>query len=273
MNIKRAVLIGTLSAIAIGLIAIGIKTKSFDIKKKTTTPIHTTQVTKSYKTKANPSQTITNVTNTKWKITNANCNAGLMIKSITGKVTNSDTQSKINQNIVIMAVGYTYTLPNFTPTANKILVNDTPTYLAVNDEIYITGGNDTTDANFIAWLISNATFVINANDVENGNFLSLQALMLQILTMPFTFITQAFNVTLWPNTPYAFNISNFILSLIAIASILFIIKLFTSGFSIVGNYTNNEIKRQNIKADKRNAKQAEKATKASQKAVKSQDKE
>lgn len=64
--------------------------------------------------------------------------------------------------------------------------------------------------------------------------------MLQILTMPFTFISQAFNITLWPNTAWEFNLSNFILSIIAIASILFIIRLFTSGFTVIGNYTSNQ---------------------------------
>lgn len=71
--------------------------------------------------------------------------------------------------------------------------------------------------------------------------IDIRGLMLQILTMPFTFITQAFDVTLWPNTQYEFNIGNFIMSIIAIASILFIIKLFTSGFSIIGNYTGSRV--------------------------------
>ena len=62
-------------------------------------------------------------------------------------------------------------------------------------------------------------------------------MMFKILTMPFTFISQAFNVTLWEGTPYQFNFANFILSLIAIATLLFIIRLFTSGLSILGNYT------------------------------------
>ena len=61
--------------------------------------------------------------------------------------------------------------------------------------------------------------------------------MLQILTMPFTFISKAFDVTLWPGTQYEFNIANFIKGLIAIATILFIIKLFTTGFAVFGNYT------------------------------------
>ena len=70
-----------------------------------------------------------------------------------------------------------------------------------------------------------------------NNPIDIRGLMLNILTMPFTFIRQAFNVTMWEGTPYQFNVSNFILSLIAIATILFIIRLFTSGFSAIGNYT------------------------------------
>lgn len=69
--------------------------------------------------------------------------------------------------------------------------------------------------------------------------LDITGLMFQILTMPFTFISQAFNLTLWEGTPYQFNFSNLILSLIAIATIIFIIKLFTSGFSVIGNYTSH----------------------------------
>ncbi|MBP5651520.1 MAG: hypothetical protein J6X00_02495 [Clostridia bacterium] len=67
--------------------------------------------------------------------------------------------------------------------------------------------------------------------------IDIMPMMFKILTMPFTFISQAFNVTLWEGTPYQFNFANFILSLIAIATLLFIIRLFTSGLSILGNYT------------------------------------
>ena len=74
-------------------------------------------------------------------------------------------------------------------------------------------------------------------DLADGNFVSIQETMLNVLTMPFTFISQGFNITLWENTPYEINIGNFIKSLIAIATILFIIKMFTSGFSVIGNYT------------------------------------
>lgn len=76
----------------------------------------------------------------------------------------------------------------------------------------------------------------NKGDLIDGNFIDIRNMMLSVLTMPFTFINQAFDVTLWEGTAYEFNVGNFIKGLIAIAAILFIIRLFTSGFSIIGNY-------------------------------------
>ena len=77
-----------------------------------------------------------------------------------------------------------------------------------------------------------ATTQIDYNEVVD-----VRGLMYNILTMPFTFISQAFDVTLWQGTQYAINIGNFIKSILAISAILFIIKLFTSGFAVLGNYT------------------------------------
>lgn len=71
---------------------------------------------------------------------------------------------------------------------------------------------------------------------QQNEIVPIRNIMLEILTMPFTFINQAFDVTLWEGTAYAVNIGNFIKGIIAILSIIFIIKLFTSGFSVLGNY-------------------------------------
>lgn len=113
--------------------------------------------------------------------------------------------------------------------------------------IIVSGGNSATALTTQSRLISNATAQQftpipgggNGYDIEDGNFTSLQDLILKILTLPFTFISQAFNITLWPNTAWEFNIGNFILAIIAIGAVLFIIKVFTSGFSVIGNYTFN----------------------------------
>lgn len=138
--------------------------------------------------------------------------------------------------------------------------------------IIILSGNDIESLSLINFLTCNADGTSyqpipnNADDydIENGNFVSLQALMIQILTMPFTFISQAFNVTLWPNTAWEFNLSNFILGIIAIASLLFIIKLFTSGFSVIGNFTrekdNREFKRSQTQLNKAKTEKIKKET-------------
>lgn len=88
------------------------------------------------------------------------------------------------------------------------------------------------------------TYATGYNTAEGvASPIDIRGLMLNVLTMPFTFINQAFNITLWEGTPYAFNISTFIKTIIAIGTILFIIKVFTSGFSVIGNYTNNRTTR------------------------------
>lgn len=279
MNIKRAVLIGTLSAITITLIAIGIKTRSFNIENKTTTPIQHRQKIKSNAIQVDATETITDLTNytitfkytlniTEYHKYNITFNTSY------GSLTALAVGTGVDGNGQYTLMDYYWNTDTYPIYYHSI--NNTTTWTTQEAmTITITGGTDVNNPQLITWLLNNSNLnnAYKPPNIENGNFISLQGLMLQILTMPFTFITQAFNVTLWPNTPYEFNISNFILSLIAIATILFIIKLFTSGFSIVGNYTNNEIKRQNIKADRRNAKQAEKTTKASVKTVKAQNKE
>ena len=103
-------------------------------------------------------------------------------------------------------------------------------------EIYNQGSTDGITDGYTAGETAGYQEGWNDNTSLN-NPIDIRGLMLNILTMPFTFIRQAFNVTMWEGTPYQFNVSNFILSLIAIATILFIIRLFTSGFSAIGNYT------------------------------------
>lgn len=50
-------------------------------------------------------------------------------------------------------------------------------------------------------------------------------LMFTILTLPFAFISQAFNLTLFPGTPYAINISNLIVCLIAVFLLIFVLNI------------------------------------------------
>jgi hypothetical protein len=53
----------------------------------------------------------------------------------------------------------------------------------------------------------------------------IPGLMFTVLTMPFAFISQAFNLTLFPGTPYQINISNIFLALIGVALLLWVLKV------------------------------------------------
>lgn len=81
--------------------------------------------------------------------------------------------------------------------------------------------------------IGNCT--INMSTIEipitvNSEYIDLPGLMFQILSMPFAFISQAFNLTLFPGTNYQINIANTLmvfLGVLAIAAILkVVIKIF-----------------------------------------------
>ena len=74
------------------------------------------------------------------------------------------------------------------------------------------------------------TQVININGtniIPTGTYevLDIPGLMWEILTMPFAFVSQAFNLTLFPGTPYQINISNLFLSIIGVFVFIFLIGL------------------------------------------------
>jgi hypothetical protein len=55
-------------------------------------------------------------------------------------------------------------------------------------------------------------------------YVDIPNLMFTILTLPFSFISQAFNLTLFPNTPYSINIGNLFLSVIAIILLMWLLQ-------------------------------------------------
>lgn len=60
--------------------------------------------------------------------------------------------------------------------------------------------------------------------------IDLPNVMLSILTMPFTFFSQAFNLTLFPNTPYAINVGHTILIIVGVIGSIYLIKYLVSIF-------------------------------------------
>lgn len=75
---------------------------------------------------------------------------------------------------------------------------------------------------------ANSTVTLTGtNVIPTGNYeiVDIGGLMFTILTMPFSFISNAFNLTLFPNTPYAVNLSNIFLAIIGVLVFVFIIKI------------------------------------------------
>ena len=59
---------------------------------------------------------------------------------------------------------------------------------------------------------------------DNYEVIDLPGLMWVILTLPFSFISTAFNLTLFPGTPYQVNISQLFLVVIGLLIFIWIIK-------------------------------------------------
>ena len=61
---------------------------------------------------------------------------------------------------------------------------------------------------------------------NTGNYevIDLPNVMYTILTMPFSFVSQAFNLTIFPGTPYEVNIGNIILLILTILIVLFLVS-------------------------------------------------
>lgn len=83
----------------------------------------------------------------------------------------------------------------------------------------------TTDINNI--MSTDILVTYNKNTEINVNYdaLDLPSLLWEILAMPFAFISQAFDLTLFPGTPYQINISNTILVFIGLLILLVALKI------------------------------------------------
>ena len=73
----------------------------------------------------------------------------------------------------------------------------------------------------------NRLIISGTNIIANGTYevIDLPGLMWQILEMPFAFVSQAFNLTLFPGTPYQVNIANLFLAIIAMFVFVWLIGL------------------------------------------------
>lgn len=71
-------------------------------------------------------------------------------------------------------------------------------------------------------------WIRGTNIIPDGTYevIDLPGLMYEIIGMPFAFVSQAFNLTLFPGTPYQLNIANLFLSIIAVFVFIWIMGLF-----------------------------------------------
>lgn len=85
----------------------------------------------------------------------------------------------------------------------------------------------TTYQNFAQTDCYPATFQVTGQAILpeiNDEVVDIPGLMFTILTLPFSFISQAFDLTIFPNTPYEINFTNLFMTVIAIFVLLWLIK-------------------------------------------------
>lgn len=80
--------------------------------------------------------------------------------------------------------------------------------------------------NFSTNLTLTLETAINPTEPTDYEVVPIAGLMFDILTMPFAFISQAFNLTLFPNTAYSINISRLFLAIFAALVFIWMIKKF-----------------------------------------------
>lgn len=83
------------------------------------------------------------------------------------------------------------------------------------------------NSSILAYSVLNYKYLVNNPTYE---VIDLPNVMLSILTMPFTFFSQAFNLTLFPNTPYALNVGHTILIIVGVIGSIYLIKYLVSIF-------------------------------------------
>lgn len=154
--------------------------------------------------------------------------------------TTNDLYNWYENNIINPSLGYTYSeyvgynernedyleteITVLPQTTNYVVITAIPFVYNPQNPI-----NEQTKVVYFRYNSPSNTMVIKGiNVIPTGDYeiVNLPGLLFDILTMPFTFISMAFNLTLFPGTPYQVNISNLFLTLIGIAIFIFIINIF-----------------------------------------------
>lgn len=120
----------------------------------------------------------------------------------------------------------------------------------INSDLVDTNQQMTT---YINELTLEADVVAYATHVE---VVDIPGLMFTILTMPFAFISQAFDLTLFAGTAYQINVSQLFLGLIGVAMLLWVLKIILGRADLGGLLDDANAKRQQLNSANR-AKQRE----------------
>ena len=141
--------------------------------------------------------------------------------------TKTSNIERITQNTGVL----NYNIPFSPNETNYIAINIIPTvkasYYDGQTQTWGDYGSTTDTVPLITLNTSLGTMTLTGtNIIPDGTYevIDIPGLMWQILTMPFAFVSQAFNLTLFPGTPYQLNISNLFLSIVAILVFVWLIS-------------------------------------------------
>lgn len=116
---------------------------------------------------------------------------------------------------------------NGSPTTPMIFVYLLNYYQEYDPTVY-PEGNWNNNANYLynqpSVLTGTYSWTVNTDTINNIEVIDIPGLLFTILGMPFAFISQAFNLTIFPGTAYELNLTHIFLALIVSGIIIFIIK-------------------------------------------------
>lgn len=146
------------------------------------------------------------------------------------------------------------------PIENQAINKDTTTYVVVYAYTYFSainiGYNESRQNKFMSVENLNLTATI-LNYGRAIEIVNIPGLMFDVLTLPFAFISQAFNLTLFPGTPYQVNISNIFLALIGISLLLWVLKIILGKAELGGMINDVQSARNDSKVIKAQTKEAQ----------------
>lgn len=103
-----------------------------------------------------------------------------------------------------------------------------PILVAVSDGGGGAVGSDIDYLTFSITKYTNGVYIPSTPNDPTTEIIDVSGLLFTVLTLPFAFLSQAFNFTFFEGTPYAFNLSTIIMSVISIAILIIIVRLIMS---------------------------------------------